>query len=207
MNKFVFGAAVAALSLATTGTAVAQKVPNAVVVVVDTSRIYRDCAACRAAQPQLQQLGTQLQQRAATLGQPIQTEMQSIQQAAAAARNQQGAARTNAEQALQTRLQQLQQRETSANQELAQLEQNLRSVQAHVAQQIDARLNPIISQVMTQRGANIAVPVGATLAHSNAVNVTDMVLQQLNQQLPSVLVTPLPQAAQPAQPTPQPQGR
>ena len=65
-------------------------------------------------------------------------------------------------------------------------------------QQIDARLNPIISQVMTQRGANLAMDVGATYAHAPALNVTDAVLQLLNQQLPAVTVAPLPQQAQPA---------
>ena len=77
-------------------------------------------------------------------------------------------------------------------------------------QQINARLNPIISQVMQTRGANLAVGVDATLAHAAAINVTTDVLTLLNQQLPSVSVTPLPAAAagqQPAPATPRPQGR
>jgi Skp family chaperone for outer membrane proteins len=205
MKKLAFGAALAALSLALPGASQAQRAPGAVVVVVDTDRIYRECTACRAAQTQLQTLGTQLQQRSTALGQPIQTEMQSIQQAAAAARNQTGAARTTAEAALQTRLQQLQQREATANQELQRMEANLRSTQAHVLQQINTRLNPIINSVMTQRNANLAVDVGATLAHAGAINVTDSVLATLNQQLPSLSVTPLPQPAAGTQP--QPQGR
>ena len=87
------------------------------------------------------------------------------------------------------------------------MEQNLRSTSAHVVQQINVRLNPIITQVMTQRGANLALDVSATLAHAGALNVTDAVLAALNQGLPSVSVTPLPpqpgqqqQPAQPAQP-------
>ena len=204
MKKFAIGAAVA-LSLALPATASAQRVANAQVVVVDTDRIYRECNACRAAQTQLQGLGTQLQQRAQALGQPIETELQSIQQAAAAARNAQGAARTTAETQLQQRAQRLEQQRTTAQQELGRMEQNLRSTQAHVLQQINARLNPIINQVMTQRGANLAVDVGATLAHSAALNVTDAVLAALNQGLPSVTVSPLPQqpGQQPTQP-PQP---
>lgn len=213
MKKIALGAAVAALSLGMTGTALAQRAPDAVVVVVDTDRIYRDCTACRAAQAQLQTQTQQLQQRAQALGQPIQTEMQSIQQAAQAARNAQGAAKTTAESQIQQRLQALQQRETTANQELARMEQTLRSTQAHVLQQINTRLNPIVNQVMTQRNANLALDVNATLARSNAIDVTDAVLAALNQQLPTVSVTPLPQQAPPAgqpqqpQPQPQPQGR
>lgn len=198
MNKFIFGAALGALALGVPAAAPAQKAPGAVVVVVDTDRVFRECTACRAAQTQLQTQITSAQQRAQQLGQPIQTEAQSIEQAAAAVRNQQGAARTAAETALQTRLQALQTRQTSANQELQRLEQTIQSTRAHVMQQISTRLNPIINQVMTQRGANLAVDSGATLAHASALNVTDAVLAQLNQQLPSVSVTPLPQGQQPA---------
>lgn len=205
MKKFAIGAAVA-LAFALPATAPAQRAPNAQIVVVETDRIYRECTACRAAQTQLQALGTQLQQRAQTLGQPIETELQSIQQAAAAARNTTGAARTTAEQQIQQRAQRLEAQRSTAQQELSRMEQNVRSTQAHVIQQINARLNPIINQVMTQRGANLALDVGATLAHDRALNVTDAVLAALNAQLPSVSVTPLPQPAgqqPPAQP-PQP---
>jgi outer membrane protein len=205
MKKIALGAALAALSLALPGAAQAQRAPNAVVVVVDTDRIYRECTACVAAQSQLQTMGTQLQQQAQTLGQPLQQEAQSIEQAAAALRNQTGAARTTAETALQTRIQQLRQRETGVSQQLGVAEQNLRSTQAHVLQQINTRLNPLISQVMTARGANLAVDVNATLAHAGAVNVTDQVLAQLNAALPTVSVTPLPQPAGQAQPQAQPQ--
>src|SRR5215217_1999556 len=136
------------------------------VVVVDTDRIYRECTACRGAQGVLQTMQTQLQQRAQALGQPIETELQSIQQAATAARSQTGAARTTAESQLQQRAQRLEQQRSTAQQELARMEQNLRSTQSNVLQQINVRLNPIINQVMTQRGANLAVDVGATLAHN-----------------------------------------
>jgi outer membrane protein len=206
MNRFAFGAALAALSLAAPGAAFAQRVPGAVIVLVDTSRIYRDCTACRAAQTQLQTQVSALQQRAQQLGQPLETEMQSIQQAAAAARNQQGPARTAAETALQTRIQALQTRQTTANQELAGREQTIRSTQAHILQQINARMNPIVTQVMNARNANMALDVSATLAHSAQLDITNDVLNALNQQLPSVSVTPLPQQQQPPA-QPQPQGR
>ncbi|HEX8239237.1 MAG TPA: OmpH family outer membrane protein [Allosphingosinicella sp.] len=205
MNKLAFGAALAALSLALPGVAQAQRTPGAVIVVVDTDRVYSECTACKAAQTQLQALITSAQQRAQTLGQPIQTEMQSLQQAAQAAQAQQGAARTAAETSLQTRAQALQTRQNTANQELQRLEQNIQSTRANVLRQINARLNPIITQVMTARQANIALDVNATLARANALDVTNDVLTALNAALPSVSVTPLPQAQQPAQP--QPQGR
>jgi outer membrane protein len=204
MNRFAFGAALAALSLAIPGAASAQRGNNAVIVVVDTGRILRECTACRAAQSQLQTQITALQARATQLGQPLELEMQSIQQAAQAARAQQGAARTASESALQTRIQALQTRQNTANQELARQEQTIQSTRAHVVQQIQTRLNPIINQVMNSRNANVVLDKDATLSFSPALEVTNDVLAALNQQLPSVSVTPLPQ--QPANPA-QPQGR
>jgi len=206
-TKLLAAAVIAAAAIPTVASA--QRVPAASVVVVDTGRIYRECNACRAAQTTLNAQVQALQTRRQQLGQPIQTEAQSIAQAAEAARNQTGAARTQSEQALQQRVQTLRTQEDAANQELARLQQNLQSTQAHVVQQINARLDPIISQVMTARGANLAVSVDATLAHTGALNVTNDVLAQLNAQLPAVSVTPLPQAAAPApaQTQAQPQGR
>ncbi|HEX8620914.1 MAG TPA: OmpH family outer membrane protein [Allosphingosinicella sp.] len=204
MNKFAFGAALAALSLAVPGVAHAQqRTPGAVIVVVDTDRIFRECTACRAAQTQLQGMVTSARTRAQQLGQPLQTEAQSIEQAGAQLRNQTGAARAAAESALNNRVQQFQTRQTTAQQEVARLEQNIQSTQANVLRQLNERLNPIFTTVMTAHGANIALDVNATLARSNALDVTNEVLAALNQQLPSVSVTPLPQA--PAQQ--QPQGR
>ena len=204
MNKLAFGAAIAALSVALPGVAQAQRsTPGAVIVVVDTDRVFRECTACRAAQTQLQGMIGSARTRAQQLGQPLQTEAQSIEQAGAALRNQSGAARAAAETALNSRVQQFQTKQTTAQQEIARLEQNIQSTQANVMRQINERLNPIFTTVMTAHQANIALDTSATLARSNSLDVTSEVLAALNQQLPSVSVTPLPQA--PTQP--QPQGR
>lgn len=206
MNKLLFATAAAMLAVSPIA-ASAQRATPAQVLIVDTNTIYRTCTACVAAQGQLQGQITALQQRQQALGAPIQTEMQSIEQAAAAARNQTGAARATAEAAIQTRLQALQTRQNAANQELQRLEQNIRSSQANVSQQLDARLTPIVRQVMSARGANIVLPKAATLANSDALDVTSEVLAALNQQLPSVTVAPLPQQAAPQPTQPRPQGR
>ena len=202
MNRLIFSAAAAALALAPAA-ASAQRTPPAQIVVVDTNTIYRTCTACVGAQAQLQTQITALQQRQQALGAPLQAEMQSIEQAATAARNLTGPARATADAAIQTRLQALQTRQNTANQELQRLEQNIRSAQANVSQQIDARMNPIIRQVMNARGANIVLPKGAVLDNTDALDVTAEVVAALNQQLPSVTVAPLPQQATPQQPRPQ----
>lgn len=200
MNKFAIGTALAALSLALPAAAPAQRVGGAVVVTVDTQRVFRECTACVAAQTQLNQQLQQIQQRAQALGQPMQTEAQSIETAVRALQGKQPDA------ALQARITAFQTKQNTANQELAGREQTFRRNQAYVAQQIRDRLEPIIRQVMNTRGANVAVDTQQTLAAAPALDVTNDVLAQLNQQLPSVSVTAPAQAA-PAQQQQQPQGR
>jgi Skp family chaperone for outer membrane proteins len=202
MKNMIFGAAVAALALAMPGSAFAQaRTPAATIVVVDMDRITQECTACRGAQTALQGLLTSGQQQAQTLGAPLQTEGQSIQQAAQAAQAMPaGAARTAAENSIRQRVQALDTRQQQANQQIQRIEQNIQSTRANVSRQIFEKVNPIISSVMTAHGANIALDVGQTLAHAPAVDVTNEVLTQLNTQLPSVSVTPLPQQPAPAQP-------
>lgn len=190
MTKLLFGTAIAALALTVPAAASAQRIGAAVVAVVDTDRISRECTACRAAQTQLQAQGTTLRTRAQTLQTQLQTQGTPIQTAVAALNGRQPDA------ALQGRITAYQTAQNNAQQELARGEQNLRSTQAHVQQQIGTRLQPIINTVMTARGANIAMDRGATLASAPALDITNEVLAQLNQQLPSVSVTPLPQQQQ-----------
>ena len=196
-NKLVLGLLAAA---AVAAPAAAQnRLPAAVVAVVDTGRIYSECTACRAAVTQLQSQETALQTCQQALAAPIQTEGQAIEAAINALP---AAQRQSPPAALQQRVQLWQQSQQTANQELQGLQTRLQSTQQHVRQQIDARLGPIINQAMTARGANIAVDTEATLARSNGIDITADVLTALNAQVPSVSVTPLPQQAQPAQQRP-----
>jgi len=199
MTKYAIGAALAALSLALPTAASAQRIGPAVVAVVDTQRIFTECTACRAAQTQIQSQITQAQQRAQTLQAPLQTEGNAIQAALRALNGKQPDA------ALQTRIRNFQTQENSANQELTNRQNTIRSTQAHVNQQIGTRLGPIINTVMNNRGATLVVDKGSTLANAPALEVTNEVLTALNQQLPSVSVTPLPQ--QPGQQPATPPGR
>ena len=196
MKNRIAAALIAASALASP--AMAQRAPASVVVVVDTDRIYRDCNACRTAQTQLQTQLATLRTRQQTLEGQLRPEGQAIQTAVNALAGKQPDA------ALQNRVKAFQQRQEQANQELAKGQQNIQSIQANVVRQINERLQPLINQVMTTKGANLAVDVGATLAHSQATNVTNDVLAALNTALPAVSLTPLPQQQQ--QTTP-PQGR
>lgn len=192
MIKYSKKALLAACGLAFASPALAQKAPPAVVVVINSERVYSDCNACKAANTQLQQQVTTLQSRAQQLGQPLQTEADAIRTAA-------GGKAPDA--ALQTRINELQKKQTAAQQELGNSEQTIQRNRAYVFQQINTALNPIIQRVMAARGANFAVDVQATLAIGPGVDVTDEVLTQLNTALPSVNVTA---PAAPPQPQPQP---
>lgn len=191
MNKFALGAAIAALSVALPSAATAQKVAPAVVVIVDVQKIFAECTACKSAQTQLQAQAAAIQTRAQQLGAPLQTEAQSIQTAARG--------KTTIDAALQARAQALQTKQNSANQEIEGRQQAFQRNRAFVAQQINDRLNPIITQVMQQRGATLAVDTAATLAVSPSLDVTSAVLAALNSALPSVNVN-APAAPAPAQP-------
>lgn len=189
MKSMIKSAALASALLVAPVAAQAQAIPAAIVVVVDTQKIFADCTACKAAQTQLQSQATAIQQRAQALGAPLQAEAEAIQKAAA------GKA---PDAALQTRIRALQTKEGSANQEIQGRQQTFARNRAYVAEQINAKLNPIISQVMQKRGANIAVDQGATLATASALDVTADVLAQLNAQLPSVSVNAPAAPANPA---------
>jgi Skp family chaperone for outer membrane proteins len=193
MRKYLILSAVAA-AVAVPTAVQAQRAPAATIVVVDTDRIYRECNACKTAQTQLQSRAQALQTRQQTLAGQLRPEGQSIQAAINALNGK------DADAALKKRVQDFQQKEQQAAQELQTSQQNLQSIQANVVRQIEAKLRPVINQVMTQRGANIAVDVDATLAHSTATDVTDAVLAGLNSALPSVTLTPLPQQQQQQQP-------
>jgi Skp family chaperone for outer membrane proteins len=170
--------------------AVAQQAPPAVIVIIDANRIYRDCNACKTAQTQLQSRVTALTNRQKTLSDQLRNEGQPIEAAIRALNGKEPDA------ALRGRVTAFQTKQEQANQELARSQENLRSIQANIMRQINARLNPAISQVMTARGANIAVEVGNTLAASQSIDVTAAVLAAVNSTLPSVTLTPLPAQAQ-----------
>lgn len=184
----------AAAALALPTIAPAQRLSPTVIAVVDTDRVSRECAACKVAQTQLRSQLTSAQTRATQLRQPLQTEGAAIQAAVTAL------AGKRPDAALEKRARDFQAKQATAERELATREQTLRSTQAHVNQQIGTRLGPIITAVMTARGATVVVDKGATLAAAPSLDVTSDVIAQLDRQLPSVSVTPLPAQPQPARP-------
>jgi len=211
MNRHLFSAAIAALALTAPVSAVAQQLPAAVVAIIDRDQIASTCTQCAAASQQLQAQIAALQQLEQQLTAPLQTEGQAIQALINALP--QG---TQPDAALQARARAWEASRTSAATRLQQQQETIRRNQGFVVNQILQRMNPLIQQVMQQRGANVALDLDATLAHNQAINVTAAVLALMNANTAPFNVTapPPPQPAQqpaaqqPAQPNrPRPQGR
>ena len=186
-NLFIAAAALATVAVPTSASAQAASI-----IVVDTDTILSTCTACVAAQGQLRTRQTTLQNRAKTLQTQLQTEGQTLQTSVNALAGKQPDA------ALQARITAFETKERNAQQELSTGQNNLQSIAAHVQQQLGTRLIQVVEQVRARRNATIAIAKQSTLANSSTVDVTAEVLAGLNTALPSVSVTPLPQAQQPA---------
>jgi Skp family chaperone for outer membrane proteins len=191
MRKIVL---LAAIATATAIPSAVQAQARGGVLIVDTDQIMSTCTACKAAATQLQQKQNTLRSRAQTLQQQLQTEGKPLSDQFQALNGKQPDA------ALQAKITAYQTKEKNAQDELARSERELQSTASHVQQQIGLRLVQVVEQVRARRGAQIAVAKDATIANDSSIDVTTEVLAALNQQLPSVSVTPMPQAQQQQQP-------
>ena len=160
---------------------------------VDLDRVTADCNACKTAAAALRTQVQSYQTREKSLTGPLQTEQQSIQTAIDALKGKEPDA------ALQARAKAWDTKRQQAAQELAGQQQQIQRNQQYIQKQISDKLGPIYQQVMTRRGANVLMEVGATLATTQNVDVTNDVLAALNSALPTIATTA------PAQS--QPQGR
>jgi outer membrane protein len=186
--------AASAAALLAPAAANAQAVPAAVVAVVDLQRVTADCNACKTASAALRGKATALQNREKALATPLQTEGKSIQAAIDALKG------AEPDAALQARIKAFQAKQQQGAQELQRSQEQLQRDQQYIQKQVTDKLEPIYSQVMQKRGANILMEVGSTLATTTTVDVTADVLASLNAALPSIATTA------PAAPA-QPQGR
>jgi outer membrane protein len=163
-------------------------------LVVDVDRILTDCTACKSAAGQLQSQATQLRTRAQQLETQLKPEAEALQTAINALNGKQPDA------ALQQRAQAFRTKQQQAETELGNRNRTLESTQAHVQQQIGQRLVVVAEQVRARRQGAAVIAKNSLLASDPAADVTGEVLTALNSALPSVSVTPLPQAQQQSAP-------
>ena len=189
-----------ALALASVATPVlAQQLPPAVIVTVDRQEMIASSAAAKAAQAELKPKGDALQARLGQLRASLQAEEKTLRDTAPA----QGAAPA-AVQAWQAKVQEFQGRQQQAEQEIQRRQQEIQVAEQWVVKQINDGAQPIISQIMRERGANIAVDEQVTIQHAAAIDITADVLARLDKALPKVSTTPPAPpagAAPPAAPT------
>jgi Skp family chaperone for outer membrane proteins len=195
MKKLAFAMAAAVSVLGIPGAANAQQRPS--ILVVDTDRILNECTACKAAATQLQSQIQQARQRAQQLEASLKPEAESLEKAVQALGSKQPDA------ALQARIAAYRQKQQQGSTELSSRENTLQSTQAHVQQQIGAKIVQVAEQSRARRQATVVMTKsGGVIAADNAADITGEVLAALNQQLPAVSVTPMPQQQQS-----KPQGR
>ncbi|HET6535636.1 MAG TPA: OmpH family outer membrane protein [Sphingomicrobium sp.] len=182
MKTLLITAAFAA-AIVTPSVAAAQAVPAAIVAVVDLDKVTADCNACKTANAALQSQASTIKARQQALTTPLETEAKSLQAAVDALKGKEPDA------ALKTRADAFNKKRQDAAEEMQRREQEFQRNQEYVRQQIATKIRPIYQQVMQKRGANILVEVGATLATSTSVDVTNDVLTALNAALPSIATT------------------
>ena len=182
MKRLLISASFAAI-VALPSAANAQAIPPAIVAVVDLDRVQTECTACKTARDALKAQVLAQDNREKALAGPLQTEQQSLQTAVDALKGK------DPDAALQARIRTFQTKMQSAQEEAARGRQQLQRNQTYIAQQVQTKLNPIYTQVMQRRGANILVEQGATLATTQTLDVTNDVLAALNAAMPTISVT------------------
>lgn len=161
--------------------AMAQQLSPPVIVIVDMDRVVNESAAGKTAGTEIQGKITALQTRATTLQTQLKTDADAIQAGQAN--------KSLAGPALEQRAQAFGQRQQQAQQEIGRLENDIQRSRQFVIKQITDGANPIITQVMRERGAAIALAEGATLQHSASIDVTTDVITRVNTSLPRVSST------------------
>lgn len=183
MNKLAIALALAGSAIVA-APVVAQTLPPAVIVVVNLDEVFQDSAAGKAAQTELKTRLDSIQARLASLRTSFGAEEQTLAKAQPA----QGAAPA-AIQAWQAKVKDYTTRKTQAEQELQKRDQDFQASRQYVLKQINDGAQPIITQIMKERGASIAVPEGATLQHAASIDVTTDVIARLDKSLPRVSST------------------
>jgi Skp family chaperone for outer membrane proteins len=205
MKKIIsLGAAFVALAVAAPAVMQAQQLPPGVVAIVNRDQVAQQCTQCTVATNALTAQGQQYQARETQLLTPLRAEGQAIQTAINALP--QGG---QPDPALQARIQTFQTNSQAAERELGAAQQNLRRNQQHVVNQIIQRMQPLIQQAATARGASVTLDASTVLTFSPQLDITPAVLALMNQNATPFGTTAPPPAQAPAQgarpaPTPAP---
>ncbi len=185
-----------ALALASVAVpAMAQQLPPAVIVLVDQQEMIDGSAAAKAATVELKPKADTLQARVNTLRTTLGSEEKTLRDTQPG----QGAPPA-AITAWQTKVRDFQTRQQQAEQEVQRRQAEIQASQQWIVKQINDAAQPIIGQIMRERGASIAMEERSTIQHTPGIDITADVLARLDKALPKVSITPpaAPAAAAPA---------
>lgn len=141
----------------------------------------------QAVQTRMEQLAQEVQGELQPYATSIQTEVQALQQGAASIPADQMNQRR---QALQLRVQEAQQLEATRDNEL-------RYTLGQQRQKISEAIEPILVAVYQEKGCGIMIDRESVFIMNPAMDVTDVVIQRLNAQLPTLSFNRMPVPAQP----------
>lgn len=185
MKAFLKAAALAATaltaSIAVNAPAHAQAA-QAQIVIVDMDEVIGTSSAGKGAQTVLQGQANSLQARVKTLTEGFQKEEEALR---TAFQN-----KTIAQAAAEAKAKDIDSRKQSAQAEIQGRQRTLQASQAYVVKQIDDAAQPIITAIMKEKGANIALARGATIQVANSLDITSEVVKRLDAAKPSVSTTP-----------------
>ncbi len=183
MNKFLALMALGAATIAApAATVMAQTLPPAVIIVCDMDRVFSTSAAGKAAQTELQTKLAAIQSRVGSLRTSFGTEEQELAKTRPTAP---GPAAT----AWEAKAKDFATRRQQAEAELQRRNEEFQASRQYVLKQINDGAQPIITAVMKERGATIALAEAATLQHTASVDVTADVVARLDKALPRVSTT------------------
>jgi outer membrane protein len=170
----------------------AQPVDTARVLIINTQRIFDESAAGQDAQRQLTQQRERLEARVKTLQEQFKKESEALEKKRGII----------AQEALQKEAADFEARASRADADVNKEQNDLRNAAAFVQKQIVDGIRPIVADLMLQRGANIALDRGQTFLNlaSDSLDITNIIIQRLNQSLPKVSTTPPAASAAPATP-------
>jgi Skp family chaperone for outer membrane proteins len=203
LMRTVCAVAIAATAIAATPDAFAQRNRNnaTTVVVFDYQRLLAESTAGRGISASLQAIGQQINQEAQALAPEAQSLQQEQQRIEALVRNMTPQQRRD-----NSQVQAFAQRYNQFQGRRAQLEGDLQCTQAIALRTFDQQISPVVRQVMEAHGAGVVLDSNATQMHAPQFDVTNEVLERVNQTVPSVAVTRrpytecVPQQAAPAAP-------
>ena len=158
---------------------VAQTLPPAVIVVVNMDEVFQNSAAGKTAQAELKTRLDGIQARLASLRTSFGAEEKALGDTRPTAP---GPAAT----AWEAKVRDFTTRKTQAEQELARRDQDFQASRQNVLKQINEGAQPIVTAIMKERGASIALAEGATLQHTASIDVTADVIARLDKALPRV---------------------